>query len=262
MSILEVMIIQAISFIILIVFSLPIFGQSQHVMKKKVVLGDSSVELTHQFENLESDILYLNVHEDEQTSITAIETHQKSNSINFAFLTHNKTRRIHYKVKSKFYSIDPNRIYTAKGRRKTIEPLKRFNYKPRKIAKLLATELLAFISKYKIIVTLHNNTDVNYSIKSYEAGGDESENTKRVFVTSSWDPDDFVYTTDEKYYNYLKEADVNVILQDNRKYVNDGSLSVYCGKNNIPYINIEAQLGHLEEQIKLIQIVSEMLVKV
>ena len=46
---------------------------------------------------------------------------------------------------------------------------------------------------------------------------------------------------------------MNVILQDNKGYVNDGSLSVYCGKNEIPYINIETQKGHFDAQMRLME---------
>ena len=59
--------------------------------------------------------------------------------------------------------------------------------------------------------------------------------------------------------NKLKEAEINVILQDNEKYVNDGSLSVHCGVNGIRYINIEAQRGHFDEQLRLIKIVMSIL---
>ena len=58
-----------------------------------------------------------------------------------------------------------------------------------------------------------------------------------------------------------KKLGLNVILQDNEACVNDGSLSVHCGKNNIPYINVEAQKGHLSEQIDLIRIVIDILNK-
>jgi len=106
---------------------------------------------------------------------------------------------------------------------------------------------------------MHNNTDVNYSIESYLPGGDESENTMDVNVAPDWDPDDFIYTTVEAYYIKFKEAGLNVILQDNDKCVNDGSLSVWCGQRNIPYVNIEAQKGHYDEQMKLTKIVVEIL---
>jgi hypothetical protein len=44
----------------------------------------------------------------------------------------------------------------------------------------------------------------------------------------------------------------NVVLQNNTTVEDDGSLSVYCGKNRISYINFESESGHFEEQIKMI----------
>ena len=247
-----------------LIFSIvPFLGQSQNTStmnKKTIVLGDSSVILHSKISNSKSNILFLNIHEDEHTSIEAVEHFSRTTPINFIHLQHNKTRRIHFSSKKTTYSVDPNRIYTAKGRKATIEPSKSFKFRPNRIAKKLAKEIINIVNQYSVIVTMHNNTDVNYSIKSYLPGEDESQNTADVFVSSNWDTDDFVYTTNKAYFDYLKQADVNVILQDNTGYVNDGSLSVYCGKKGIPYLNIEAQKGHLKEQIRLVEIVYGMLV--
>jgi hypothetical protein len=103
---------------------------------------------------------------------------------------------------------------------------------------------------------------VEYTIKSYLPGGDEAKNTADIHVSENWDADDFVYTTHKPYFDYLKANDVNVILQNNTDFVNDGSLSVYCGIKGIPYLNIEAQKGHLTEQIKLVEVVYKMLTKI
>src|SRR5690606_32862496 len=104
-----------------------------------------------------------------------------------------------------------------------------------------------------------NNTDINYSIKSYLPDGDEAKNTKDIYINDEMDPDDFIYTTDQVFFEKLKSKKINVILQDNKNFVNDGSLSVYCGINEILYINIEAQLGHFKEQLRLIEIVMSIL---
>lgn len=235
-------------------------AQNQSNMHQKpILLGDSTVILHTKFKAQNSNILFLNIHEDEQTSIEAIEHFSESTDVNFFYLKHNKTRRIFFNHKSATYSVDPNRIYTAKGRKATIEPISRLKFKPNRIAKKLAKEIINLVNQYNVIVTMHNNTDVNYSIKSYLPGEDEAQNTADVFVSDNWDADDFVYTTKQSYFDYLKAKDVNVILQDNTNFVNDGSLSVYCGQKNIPYINIEAQKGHLTEQIKLVEIVYGML---
>jgi hypothetical protein len=248
----------------LIFFILPVIGYSQNksvMSEKTIVLGDSTVVLKHNKVNSKSNILFLNIHEDEHTSIEAVEEFSKTTPTNFAYLVHNKTRRVHFNCGKLKYSVDPNRIYTAKGRKATIEPKQRFKFKPNRIAKKIAYEIINLVNQYGIIVTMHNNTDVNYSIKSYLPGNDESGNTADVFVTENWDADDFVYTTHKSYFDYLKANDVNVILQDNTDFVNDGSLSVYCGIKGVPYLNIEAQKGHLKEQIELVKIVYKMLMQ-
>ena len=51
---------------------------------------------------------------------------------------------------------------------------------------------------------MHNNTDVNYSIKSYLPEGDEAQNTKEVYINDQMDPDDFIYTTEKSFYDKLK----------------------------------------------------------
>lgn len=231
-------------------------------MKKSIVLGDTIIILSQEYKTESQSILFLNIHEDESTSIEAIHHFAKTTQLNFAYLQHNKTRRIYFSAKQTTFSIDPNRIYTKKGRKASLQPIKLLSFKAQKIAKKLAKEIINLVNQYSIIVTMHNNTDVNYSIKSYLPGEDESQNTADVFVSKNWDADDFVYTTSKVYFDYLKQADVNVILQDNTNFVNDGSLSVYCGKKEIPYLNIEAQKGHLKEQIRLVEIVYGMLIDI
>lgn len=236
-----------------------LFGQEQTV-ERVVSMGDSTVIIRQYKSTVHRNILFLNVHEDEQTSIEAVRAFAGDSSLNFFYLEHQGTRRIEFSHRKKFFSIDPNRIYTSKGRKNTLKDGGKYSWRAGRTTKRLAQEILDLIKPNTIVVAMHNNTDVNYSIKSYLPGGDEAANTKDVFVTDSWDPDDFVYTTVPEYFEALKANDVNVILQDNSSCVDDGSLSVYCGKNKIPYLNIEAQKGHLEEQIQLISEVMRILV--
>jgi hypothetical protein len=243
-----------------IILSLQTYSQ-QTMETTHLNVGDSTLIINHQYIEKDSSVLFLNIHEDEQTSIESIREFNKTKAVNFIFIEHNKTRRITFNIKNKKYSFDPNRIYTRKGRRNTIEPKHIFVSKSKAITKYIANHIIKLIENYDVIVTLHNNTDVNYSIKSYQPGEDESENTAEVYVNDTWDPDDFIYTTEKIYFDYLKKEGVNVILQKKSGFVNDGSLSIYCGKKNIKYINIEAQKGHFNEQTKLIFIVDEMLQK-
>ena len=72
-------------------------------------------------------------------------------------------------------------------------------------------------------------------------------------VTTATDPEDvwsggglyeFYFITTARLYGLLTPTGFNVILQNNAKATDDGSLSVYFGQRNIEYVNIEAQHGH------------------
>lgn len=235
------------------------FSQEDSGMIKSLKIGDSTIQILQQYGDVNDDVLFINVHEDEVSSIDATYHFAETQPLHFVRLKHNATRRIEFSMKDKAYSIDPNRIFTRVGRWKTLRDGGKFSFKASRSVKTLAKSILSYVSDKSVIIAMHNNTDVNYSIKSYLPDGDEAKNTKEVYVNPDMDPDDFIYTTEKKFYERLKAKKINVILQDNRKYVNDGSLSVYCGKNGIPYINIETQKGHFEEQVQLIEIVRSIL---
>lgn len=242
-------------FLVLMLLSKP---QLMLAQNKLIKLGKTQIELKQVLIN-NKDILFLNIHQDEQTSIDAIQSFAKVIPLNFAYLHHKQTRRVAYQIGKHNFTVDPNRIFTKQGRTNTIETNYKVTIRSKLMAKKLANEIVNLIKNFKVIVTLHNNTDVNYSIKSYLKDGEEAQNTAEVYVNPNMDADDFIYTTEKKFFDYLKRANYNVILQDNNNFVNDGSLSIYCGINQIPYINIEAQLGHYNEQLELIKIVYEML---
>lgn len=244
---------------ILLIFATSTSAQADSGMVRTIQIGDSTIQILQEYGGTKDTILFINVHEDEQTSIDAVVHYASISPLHFVRLKHNETRRIDFSLRGKNYSVDPNRIFTGRGRRKTLRDGGKFSWKASRSVKNLANEILTYIDGRSVIIAMHNNTDVNYSIKSYLPDGDEAKNTKEVYINEQMDPDDFVYTTDKSYYDKLKAKKINVILQDNKKYVNDGSLSVYCGKNGIPYINIEAQKGHFKEQLRLIEIVLSIL---
>ena len=235
------------------------FAHEDSLMVKTVKIGKHSFKIIQQYGKTDDKVLFLNVHEDEITSIETTEAYAAENPIHFIRIAHLNTRRLNFDIGSKTFSVDPNRIYTRKGRRNTLKDGGKFSLKAAKQVKSFANIFLDFLKSREVIIAMHNNTDVNYSIKSYQAGGDEFQNTAEVFVNPEMDPDDFIYTTEKEYYDKLVAKNINVILQDNRKFVNDGSLSVYCGINGIKYINIEAQKGHYDEQLELIKVVMSIL---
>jgi hypothetical protein len=235
-----------------------LWSQSSNQMREKIQIGETTIEFVIQKVELSTSIIFLNLHEDETTSIEALQAFSEMEPLPYFYLNHEQTRRIRFIIKEKTFDIDPNRIFTRRGRRLTLKDGDGgHSWKASRHTKKLAKAILDKIPTDKTVVAVHNNTDLAYSIKSYEPGGDEYQNTKEVYVNSEMDPDDFIYTTEKKFYDAFKSRGINVILQDNQKYVNDGSLSVYCGKRGIPYINIETQKGHFDAQMHLIQVTLE-----
>lgn len=248
-----------IQFLLLFFFCADSFSQQSCFFE----LGDSLISIVHENQESESDILFINVHENEATSINALRFFDLGICYEFVWLQHNATRRIYFNHKEEVFSVDPNRIFSHEGIVETLAYDKipgcfsSPNRKAERMAKSLAHEILKYVHNAKWVISLHNNTPDNYSIKSYLPGGDEALNTKEVFINDQMDADDFIYTTDEQLFLALKKKNINVILQDNVNCVNDGSLSVYCGMKGIPYANVEAEDGHVEEQMRLIAEVVE-----
>ncbi|MEM7700105.1 MAG: M15 family peptidase, partial [Verrucomicrobiota bacterium] len=108
------------------------------------------------------------------------------------------------------------------------------------------------------VIALHNNTDGGYSLLSYLPGGSEAAAGADVHRSGA-DTDNFFLVTQERLFRSLKARNFNVALQDNRNAPEDGSLSVYCGKKGISYINVEAQHGDSAAQTQMLKALFEIL---
>lgn len=153
------------------------------------------------------------------------------------------------------YRIDPNAIYTQRG---VSSRLKKDYFSSNEVEKLIldaGKQIVDFYDPKSLgyILTLHNNADGGFGISSYLPGYDLSSTADSVFINFGMDGDDLLYVTEPRLFTSLKKANVNVILQS--KFAeNDGSLSVYAMQQNIPYINVEVQHGHQEENLRLIEL--------
>ena len=66
------------------------------------------------------------------------------------------------------------------------------------------------------------------------------------------DKDDFYFVTEYPILDQLCVGQYHAVMQSNSRMTDDGSLSVYCGRLGIPYINVEAQHGHLFRQVNML----------
>ena len=108
-------------------------------------------------------------------------------------------------------------------------------------------------------MALHNNSAGQYSATSYLPGQELASYAADIHLQQEKDPDDFFFVTEQSLFEALSAHEFNVVLQDNRSVTDDGSLSVYCGQQSIPYVNVEAQYDHQEEQQKMIEALLDIL---
>ncbi len=213
------------------------------------------------YNDCSSPITFINLHDDENTSVEAAEAFLEENGGMLVQLKHSGKRNLAFKIKAKNYVVDPNRIYTPIGIKASL--IKSGRYTPHAALKVksFADQLLQnHIDGKNFVVALHNNTDKGFSIISYKKGGSEAMNAAMVYINTLMDADDFILTTEKKIFDQLQAKEINVVLQNNRNVKDDGSLSVYAARKKIPYINVEAQDGHLEEQIKMLHALKEVII--
>ncbi len=201
----------------------------------------------------DSVAVFLSLHDDENTSVDAFkEVHEEIDHAAMVELQQSGSRLLKYGHGENDYFVDPNRIFSIIGLNNS---LKKHNKSyPAEISVSLARftkNILEHIlpeDQKTYLVALHNNTNDQYSIKSYLGNPD----AEKVNINPSEDPDDFFLVTEISDFEYFKSLKRNVVLQSHDAF-DDGSLSIYCERFERPYINIEAQDGHKSIQRSMIK---------
>jgi hypothetical protein len=186
----------------------------------------------------------INLHDDEKTAVQAARSVLEQTGGVLIKIENNARRIISFPFKGVVYSFDPNRIFSRAGIDVTLQAKGKKNPLAIMEVEKFAAHLLELIpDSASCVVALHNNTDGDFSVKTYKNGGKRQNDAKEVYEDNWQDADDIALTTDEILFNQMSAFGYNSILQDNVKVNKDGSLSVYYGEQNKRYINIETQHG-------------------
>ncbi len=227
----------------------------------KLKIGETEIQAMIRKGNIGKP-LFFNMHDDENTSVEAAKEFVAKYGGKIIELKHDGKRLVKFRLKNKQFTLDPNRIFTTSGIRKTLKEYGKTSPETEKVVDTFAKNMISkFLADSKIIVALHNNSEDAYSAKSYEKGGEYERDAAQVFIKPENDVDDFFFVTEQKYFDAFKAKGFNVVLQNNQTVIDDGSLSVYCGREKITYINVEAQHGHQAEQLKMLEALREVLDK-
>ena len=187
----------------------------------------------------------INLHDDEMTAVKAARSVLEQQGGVLIKIENKAQRNVSFPFKGVMYTFDPNRIFSRTGIGLTLKVTKgKINPLAIIEVEMFATHLLQLIpDSVSCVIALHNNTNGDFSVKTYQPGGKRQTDARQVYADSWQDIDDIALTTDEDIYTKMAAFGYNSILQDNVKVFKDGSLSVYYGELNRRYINIETQHG-------------------
>lgn len=223
-----------------------VFNFGKHICKVKIFRADSSFSS------------WVSLHDDENTATSEFKEMKKGMSgVSLFEITQNEKRFLVYEIDGKTFRFDPNRIFSESGIQKTVDHLNN-NYPQKLIGNIQAfsDSLLRIIlpaDSTGYLVSAHNNSNNSFSVLSYK----NSINAEEVYTNIEADIDDFFIVTRAHDFEYLKSLNYNVVLQSNEAE-DDGSLSVYAQKNNIPYISIEVQHGKKNKQSEMMRVAYEL----
>lgn len=191
---------------------------------------------------------FVHLHSNETTALKAAQQVLKQKGGTLITLKHNGGRNISFKLNGKTYRFDPNRMFTAEGRKKSLKKLSHYDKKAAEEITNLSNKVLSLIDNDKAIITAHNNR--NYSMKNYYKGGNMQNDAKAVYKNPKRYYRNFFFVTQAKDFHYFKQQGFNVVLQNNAHASDDGSLSVALAKRQ--YINSEAGYDQLKQQIEML----------
>ena len=229
---------------------------STHVLQ----VGETKIDVSVS-EVKGSSVLYVNLHDDEDTSAQAgLEVLRRTGG-RLIELRHSGRRDVRFELGGRTYRFDPNRIFTRRGIERSLAKLSQRDAEAERVVAQFAEALLGLyhIDRAEAVVALHNNGGRGYSVRSYTAGQALAGDAEEVFIAPARDPGDFDFVTERPVFEALRARGNNVVLQDNSRVTDDGSLSVYCGRVGKRYINVEAKHGHLSEQVKMLRELGDVL---
>ncbi len=204
---------------------------------------------------------FLSIHDDEDTAVAAGKANLAESGGRLIELAHTGNRLITFALDGQRYTFDPNRIFSDTGIEKTLSKEGVYSVAAHGAVARFAQEYArAFaLEREPVIIALHNITDSDFSVRSFLPGADYGGNVVAIHVSPARDRFDFFFTTDRGFFDALKSRDFNVVLQDNERVEDDGSLSVYFARKGIPYVNVEADLSHLAEQTAMLRVLRQVL---
>lgn len=184
---------------------------------------------------------FLNLHENENTSVVSARSFLYSNGGSLTRFNHGSSRLISFSLNKVLYSFDPNRMFTMEGIQSTLKQYGPYSTDAANAVSKFASDVLNIyeFTSQTVVLALHNNAG-SYGASSYLPGGPYENDASAVYIEKGTNPSDFYYVVNPDYFDWFANHGYNVVLQNNETVTNDGSLSYYCGLQGKEYINFES----------------------
>ena len=193
---------------------------------------------------------YFHVHGNEVTARELLYEHMKRFK-GTGFTVQSLTRQVPLGA----LEIDPNRMFSNEGAERN---LRRVNVD---LSEAAVQNALIYLDRDRrkfmktilppaggLLIALHNNGP-GYSVQT------EVPISDAVSLADAENPREFMLTVNRADFEILKTSPFNVVLQDKAPPDDDGSLSRLCTKLGVRYVNIEARLGNLDGQRRMLEFI-------
>ena len=222
-------------------------------------LGEEKVWV-HSYERAGSGLTFVNLHDNENTAAQAAKAFLREHGGRLVELQHGRGREVVVRLAGTLYRFDPNRMFSDHGLRKSMEYYHSLNHETFASASRFAQELTQIIDirSGQTIIAVHNNTEGKLTIHDYKPGELYGRDTRRVHVEPNRDPDDYYFVSSPAHFQALSSAGYSVALMSDSP-PNRGTLGIYSRAKGANYILVEAQHGHLYEQVEMLELLGTLL---
>ncbi len=189
---------------------------------------------------------YLHIHGDETTAREVLREHMTKHP-GVAWLVRNDERTI----PAANGRLDPNRMFTREGAARNLRLLNK-SWTDAEVERELArldrerVPLLKALTPPKgaLLFAVHNNAR-GYSVTAELEASNDSK------LNDAGNPHEFFLTTDPEDYRVLALSPFNVVLQNDAKGPDDGSMSRLMARRGVRYLNLEVAIGKRERQAEM-----------
>jgi len=206
------------------------------------------------YEGPRPGLTFVNLHDNENTSAEAAKVYIRSHGGRLVELIHGRGREVVIRRHGILNRFDPNRMFTENGLRQTLDYFHNLSNENIAIATDFAQKLAGIINvgKAKAIISVHNNTPGKLTIKDFQPGQWYGDDAREVFINPAEHPDDFFFTNSPTVFRALRTLRYNAALMAVDP-PDRGTLGNYVNNSAGIYILVEAEHGHLDRQIRMLE---------